>query len=62
MKKLAIILVTAFCFSCNNSGDGSNKNDSTEPDVNTGTMQDAQSGDTSSYQRMPEMITDSIQR
>jgi hypothetical protein len=62
MKKLVFILVAALCFSCTNSGEGSNKNDSTEPDVNTGTMQDTQTGDTSSYQRMPEMTTDSTGR
>jgi len=56
MKKLSlIILVSVLIAACNNSAEGDKSRDT----VNTGTTID-NSGDTSSYERMPNKINDSV--
>lgn len=63
MKKIIVILMmTAFLWSCNNAGEGTGTEDSLEPDVNTNVMSDSASRDTSSYERMPGHIHDSVPR
>ena len=60
MKKLTlIILVSIFIAACNNSAEGDRSRDTLNPDVNTGTAIDT-AGDTSSYERMPNKISDSL--
>ena len=44
---------------CNNSAEGDKSKDTVNEDVNTGTTID-NTGDTSSYERMPNKINDSI--
>jgi uncharacterized lipoprotein NlpE involved in copper resistance len=60
MKKLILAMLVSVCMvGCNNSAEGDRSRDTLNPDVNTGTIIDT-AGDTSSYERMPNKITDSI--
>ena len=53
------MLISIFIAACNNSAEGDKSKDTVNTDVNTGTTID-NTGDTSSYERMPNKITDSI--
>jgi hypothetical protein len=59
MKALFLLIITwLLATACNNSGDSDKKKDSVNIDVNTGTTTD-HSYDTTSYDRMPDKMTDS---
>ena len=71
MKKLSwVILATLFLAACNNSADNDKEvidadsfNTSEKKELNnrnTGAYDSAQHGDTSSYERMPNKVTDSV--
>ncbi len=73
MKKVCSILIgVVFLAACNNSGDSKNDNDTVSLEQNTDrnnrntTVYDSggrkQEGDTSSYERMPTKMNDSISR
>jgi hypothetical protein len=59
MKKLIpVLLLLMTIAACNNDADSNEKADTVNLDVNTNTNQDM--GDTSSYNRMPDKINDSM--
>jgi hypothetical protein len=59
MKKLSLVLFAGLlAAACNNSAEDDKKKDSVNVDVNTKTATDPV-GDTSSYDRMPNKLTDS---
>lgn len=60
MKKLVMItIISLFIAACNNSADGNKSRDTVNVDVNTNTTID-HTGDTSSYERMPNKVNDSM--
>ena len=69
MKKIIMVLITGVIIACNNSGDSEISNDSTNYQDNKDrnnrntTVYDSasgkQNGDTSSYDRMPNKVSDS---
>lgn len=62
MKALfLLIIIGLLTTACNNSGDSDKKKDSVNVDVNTSTTTD-HSGDTTSYDRMQNKLTDSTPR
>jgi hypothetical protein len=63
MKKLFGLAIFAFLITgCGNSGEGDVNKDTLEPGINTNVSPEDERGDTSSYERMPETISDSVER
>ena len=61
MKKLILIAIVAAVFaSCNNSEDGNDPDNVYTPSADS--IPGTRDGDTSSYERMPNRISDTIQQ
>ncbi len=61
MKKLMVLAFLGLILACNNSAETEKTKDSTNVDANTHTSTESK-GDTSSYDRMPNKMTDSTQQ
>ena len=61
-KMLGPLLLALLIFSCANSDDGRTPDDSTNINVNANVGTGSDAGDTSSYERMPGRLHDSIPR